>query len=323
MAEIAVTYPLPGHGLERLAERHTVRVHRDAGRLSGAALAAFTGGADALVPLINDGVDAGVFASCPALKVVANVGVGTDNIDLEAARAAGVWVTNTPDVLTDATADLTWALILAVTRRVVEGDALLRAGGFTGWRLDFMLGAGLQARTLGIVGMGRIGRAVARRAHGFGVKVRYTSRGRDPMAPAGAEWVATLDDLLPAVDVLSLHCPLTPQTRGLISADRLAKLPRGAFLVNTSRGEVVDEGALVEALEAGHLAGAGLDVFEHEPVVHPGLVERSDVVLLPHLGSATRETRTAMADLAVDNALAVLAERTPPTPVVTPAAQRG
>ena len=320
MAEIAVTYPLPGHGLERLAERHTVRVHQGGGRLSGADLAAFTGSAEALVPLISDGVDAAVFASCPALRVVANVGVGTDNIDLGAARAAGVWVTNTPDVLTDATADLTWALILAVTRRVVEGDALLRAGGYTGWRLDFMLGAGLQARTLGIVGMGRIGRAVARRARGFGVRVRYTSRGPDPGAPDGAEWVPALDGLLPTADVLTVHCPLTPETRGLISAERLAKLPRGAFLVNTSRGEVVDEAALVEALESGHLAGAGLDVFEREPAVHPGLVGRSDVVLLPHLGSATRETRTAMADLAVDNALAVLAGSTPPTPVVTPAA---
>ncbi|MEW6337605.1 MAG: D-glycerate dehydrogenase [Acidobacteriota bacterium] len=317
MAEVAVTYPLPGRGLERLRGRHCVRVHPDGATVAGADLAAFVGGADALVPLISNRVDASVFELCGTLRVVANVGVGFNNIDLDAARRAGVWVTNTPDVLTEATADLTWALILAVTRRVVEGDALLRRGEFDGWRPDFMLGAGLQGRTLGILGLGRIGKAVARRAAAFGMRVT----AHDPHAgevPAGVEAIDALEALLARADVLSVHVPLTPDTRRLLDDRRLRLLPHGAYVVNTSRGEVLDERALVEALESGHLAGAALDVYEREPEVHPGLLGRRDVVLLPHLGSATVETRTAMADLAVANCLAVLAGEIPPTPVVDP-----
>ena len=319
MGIVAVTSPLPGDGLRRLAGVHQVRMHPTGSPVSGDELAAFAAGADALVTLLADRVDARVFAACPGLRIVANVAVGYNNIDADAARAAGVWVTNTPDVLTEATADLTWALILAVTRRVVEGDRVLRGGGFTGWRPDFMLGAGLQERVLGIVGMGRIGRAVARRAAGFGVRVRY--HDRVPVAPehaAGAAFVAGLDELLAGADILSLHTPATPDTRHLLDARRLHLLPRGAYVVNTSRGEVVDEAALVAALEDGHLGGAGLDVYEREPAVHPGLLGRSDVVLLPHLGSATLTARVAMADVAIENVLAALAGRTPPTPVVTP-----
>jgi glyoxylate reductase len=316
VSEVAVTYPLPGGGIERLRRNHRVRV-RDAGAaLGGAELASFVGAADAAIPLVTDRVDAVVFENCPNLRVVANVGVGVDNIDLAAARAAGCIVTNTPDVLTEATADLTWALILAVTRRVVEGDRILRAGGFGGWRPDYLLGAGIQGKTLGILGMGRIGRAVHRRALAFGMRVAY----HDPadVGVAGAEYVGELDHLLPRADVLSIHCPLTPATRGLLDARRLGLLPAGAFVVNTSRGGVVNEQALVDALEAGRLAGAGLDVFEREPLVHPQLLGRRDVVLLPHLGSATLQTRAAMADLAVENALAVLDGRPAPNPVVSP-----
>lgn len=318
MADVAVTYPLPGDGLERLGREHEVRVFRGEERLGGEALAIFTGAAEALIPLVNDTVDATVFARCPRLRVVANVGVGVNNIDLEAAAAAGVVVTNTPDVLTEATADLTWALILAVLRRVVEGDRLLRAGGFSGWRPDFFLSADVQGAMLGIVGMGRIGRAVARRAAPFGMRVAY--HDPDPGAVKGLEATryAELEAMLLEVDVLSLHCPLTAATRHLLDVRRLGLMKPSAVVINTSRGEVVDEGALVAALEAGRLGGAGLDVFEFEPRVHPGLLGRSDVVLLPHLGSGTRGTRAAMASLAVDNALAVLAGRPPLTPALPP-----
>jgi glyoxylate reductase len=323
MGEVAVTAALPGQALSLLADQHHVRVRPPGAPLAGRELAAFVGDADALICLLADRVTAELFALCPRLKVVADYAVGVNNVDLEAARTSGVWVTNTPDVLTAATADLAWALILAVTRRVVEGDRLVRAGGFRGWRPDFMLGTGLQGKALGIVGMGRIGRAVARRADGFGMRVSYTSLERVPPFEAmGVEYVADLDALLPQVDVLSLHCPLTPKTRHLIDARRLHLLPRGAFLVNTSRGEVVDEAALVAALEDGHLGGAGLDVYEREPEVHPGLLGRSNVVLLPHLGSATTDARAAMADLAVANVLVVLAGGVPPTPVVTPVVPR-
>ncbi len=283
----------------------------------------FVGQADALVCLMADRVAAEVFALCPRLRVVANYAVGVNNVDLEAARISGVWVTNTPDVLTEATADLAWALILAVARRVGEGDGLVRSGGFTAWKPDLLLGTGLQGKTLGIVGMGRIGAAVARRAVGFGMKIAY--HGRTPKPPdetSGAEFVAELDALLARADVLSLHCPLTPQTRRLIDERRLRLLPRGAILVNTSRGEVVDEEALVRVLESGSLGGAGLDVYEREPEVNPGLLERMDVVLLPHLGSATRDARTAMAELVVDNVLAVLAGKPPLTPSVKPLVPR-
>jgi glyoxylate reductase len=323
MGEVAVTAELPGNALAHLAAHHEVRVRPPGAPLAGRDLAGFVAGADALICLLADQVAAELFVLCPHLKVVADYAVGVNNVDLEAARTSGVWVTNTPDVLTGATADLTWALILGVTRRLVEGDLYVRAGEFTSWRPNFMLGVGLQGKALGIVGMGRIGRAVARRAQGFGMRVCYTSSQQVPPFEAmGAEYMADLDALLPQVDVLSLHCPLTHQTRRLIDGRRLHLLPRGAILVNTSRGEVVDEGALVAALEDGHLGGAGLDVYEHEPKVHPGLLGRSDVVLLPHMGSATTETRAAMADLAVENVLAVLAGAAPPTPVITPLVPR-
>lgn len=314
---VAVTAPLPGDGVRALAERFTVRTGTGRGLLGEDELGAFVGDADAVISLLADPVGARVIEASPNLKVIANCAVGYDNIDLDAARRRGIWVTNTPDVLTEATADLTWALILAVTRRVVEGDAMVRGGRFAGWRMDLLLGSGLQGKTLGLVGMGRIGAAVAGRAPAFGLEVVYAARRPLPVAVAGARRVG-LDELLKQSHIVSLHCPLTDATHHLLDAQRLALMRRGAFLINTARGPVVDEAALVGALEAGRLAGAGLDVYEEEPAVHPRLVGRTDVVLLPHVGSATVETRTAMADLAAANVAAVLDGREPPTPVVRP-----
>jgi glyoxylate reductase len=237
---------------------------------------------------------------------VANVAVGYDNIDVAAARERGVIVTNTPDVLTGATAELTWALILAIARRVSEGERLIRSGGWKGWALDFMLGTELAGKRLGIVGAGRIGRAVAAKAETFGMQAVFSSR-----APGGM----SLDELLATSDVVSLHVPLRPDTRRLIDRKALARMKRTAFLINTSRGAVVDEEAVVWALQERLIAGAALDVFEREPQVHPGLLTLENVLLVPHLGSATRETRTAMAELAVRNVLAVLNGQPPLTPV--------
>ncbi len=314
MSEVVVTSPLPGRALARLAATHTVRVRPLGPSLGSSELADLAEDAEAIVCLLADRVGAEVFARCGKLRIVANYAVGTNNIDLDAARRAGVVVTNTPDVLTEATADLTWALILAVTRRIVEGDAMVRRGEFSGWQPELLLGRGLQGKTLGIVGLGRIGSAVARRAGAFGLRV-VAVHARKDRVPDGVVVLDQIEDLLRQSDILSLHCPLTPATRGLVDAARLALLPQGAVVINTSRGEVVDEGALVAALEAGRLSGAGLDVYEREPAVHPGLRGRSDVVLEPHIGSATVETRSVMAELTVDNVLAVLAGKAPLTPV--------
>jgi glyoxylate reductase len=259
-----------------------------------------------------------VLEGCPRLKVVANCAVGTDNIDLEAARRLGIAVTNTPDVLNEATADLTWALILGVARRTAEGDRLLRRRRFRGWKPDFLLGVDLGGKTLGIVGMGRIGRAVARRAAAFGMRVIYSQRTRLPVSvedALGARFFG-LDDLLARSDVVSLHCPLTDATRHLLDAGKLASMKKSAILVNTGRGPLVDEDALVACLSRGHLFGAGLDVFEREPLLAPGLAALPNVLLLPHVGSAGAETRAAMARLAVADCLAVLESREPAHRVV-------
>jgi glyoxylate reductase len=311
---IAVTSDLPGRALAILEDFAATDVWRGRALTSEEAVADFVGDADAAVTLLANPVGATVLDRCPDLRVVANVAVGHDNIDLEAARSRGVWVTNTPEVLTDATADLAMALILAVTRRIIEADGFVRAGRYTGWRLDLLLGTGLQGKTLGIVGYGRIGRAVARRARAFGTTVVASDPGFD-----GDDEVAAvpLEALLEVADVVSLHCPLNESTRGLMTAARFRAMKRGAYFVNTARGALHDERALVEVLEEGHLAGAALDVFEDEPAVAPGLVDREDVVLLPHVGSATRETRAAMAELAATNAVAVLKGRRPPAVVVS------
>jgi glyoxylate reductase len=315
---IVVTRRIPESAVALLAAAGDVWLSPDDLQLSVDELHEVVAGADGVVTLLHDRIDdAFLDAAGPQLRVVANVAVGFDNVDLDACRSRGVIVTNTPGVLTDATADLAFALLLMVTRRLGEGERMVRAGHRWSWSLDFHLGRGIQGKTLGIVGLGQIGTAVARRARAFGMEVVYTRRHRaDPALEAelAADFFA-LDDLLAACDVVSLHCPLTSETRHLIDARRLRLMRPGAFLVNTTRGPVVDEGALVEALLDGVIAGAGLDVFEREPDVHPGLLELENVVLLPHLGSSTVETRNAMAELAARNAAAVLAGEPPLTPV--------
>lgn len=275
---------------------------------------------DAIVPTVTDRLPAGVFAGPGRrLRIVANFGVGVERIDLEAARRHGIVVTNTPGVLTDCTADLTIALILMTLRRLGEAERMLRAGRWTGWRPTGFLGRRASGRTLGIVGFGRIGRAVAlRAARGFGMRVLYHSRTRAPAgveAASGAEW-RPLDRLLAESDIVSLHCPATPETTNLMNRERLALMRADAILVNTARGLLVDEAALVEALRAGRLAGAGLDVYAEEPRVPAGLIDLENVVLLPHLGSATIETRTAMGERVLANLRAFFAGRVPPDQVV-------
>ena len=262
-------------------------------------------GKDALVCLLTDTIDAAVLdAAGPSLKIVADVAVGYNNIDVPACRARQIVVTNTPDVLTNACADFTWALILAVTRRLGEGERVVRAGDWSGWALDYMLGMELRGKQLGLVGLGRIGRAVADKAPAFGMTVAFTSR--TPHELVGAVRMP-FDRLIATSDVVSLHCPMSPETRHLIDQKALTKMKRSAYLVNTSRGPVVDEAALAWALKERLIAGAALDVYEKEPDVHAGLLGLQNVLLIPHLASATTETRTAMADLAVSNVLAVLA----------------
>jgi len=277
--------------------------------------------ADALIPVITDRVDDELLDAAPHLKIIANIGVGYDNIDAAAARKRGVMVTNTPNVLTDAVAELTWGLILGVTRRLAEGDRVIRAGNWNRWSFEFMLGAGLTGKQLGIIGGGRIGRAVAAKASAFGMSAVFARRERpgaagEAVAPSstGPEDIP-LDRLLVTSDVISIHTPGGHATRHLIDRKALARMKRSAFLVNTARGSVVDEDALVWALGERLIAGAALDVFEHEPNVHPGLLSFDNVLLVPHLGSATRETRTAMADLAARNVIAVLSGNPPLTPV--------
>jgi len=275
-------------------------------------LVARVAGKQALVSMITDAVSKDVIEAGTDLKVIANAAVGYNNIDVAAARERGIIVTNTPGVLTDATADLTWALILGITRRIGEGERLVRRGGWKGWTFDFMLGAELRGKQLGIVGYGGIGRAVAARGRAFGMRIAYTSRTpkNDPDAEA-----MPFDRLLATSDIVSLHCPLTPETRHLIDQPALARMKRSAYLINTSRGPVVDERALAWALRMHLIAGAGLDVFEEEPKVESELLTLENVMVVPHLGSGTVETRTAMADLAARNVAAVLAGQGPLTPV--------
>jgi glyoxylate reductase len=276
--------------------------------------------ADAAITTLTEQVDDNVLNAASRLKVLANCAVGFNNIAIEAARARGIIVTNTPDVLTEATADLTWALILAAARRVVEGDRLVRNGTWSGWDPNQLLGAEVSQKTLGIVGMGRIGRAVARRASGFAMPIVYCSRSDRDSTAVGSKNVqgwrrVSLDELLAEADVVTLHVPLTQDTRHLLGARELARMKPTAFLINTARGPVIDEAALVSALRERRLAGAGLDVYEHEPKLHPGLADLPQVVLLPHLGSATLQTRVQMGMICVENIHAVLAGRRAPNRV--------
>jgi glyoxylate reductase len=276
--------------------------------------------ADAAICTLSDRIDATVLSEAERLKIVANYAVGYNNIDVAAASRRGIVVTNTPDVLTDATADLTWALLLAVARRVVEGDRWIRSGTWPGWAPTQMLGTDVAGKTLGIVGMGRIGRAVAQRASGFCMPVVYVSRGANPAPfgapPGGPPWTRLpIDEVLRRSDFVSLHVPLTDSTRHLIGARELASMKSSSILINTSRGPVVDEAALVGALRSGTIAGAGLDVYEREPSMEKGLAELPNVVLLPHLGSATQETRVRMGLICLENIAAVLSGQPAPNRV--------
>lgn len=314
----AVTNRIPETALKSLHAAGEVRIDERDEALPRKDLLALVAGADAILTLLHDRVDEELLeAAGPQLRCVANVAVGYDNVDLEAAARRGVVVTNTPEVLDDATADLTLALILAATRRVAEGDRLVRSGRPWVWGMHFMLGSGLRGKLLGIVGLGGIGRRVAERARAFGMEIAYHSRHEAPAAVVAALQAQRmpLQRLLAEADVLSLHCPLTPETHHLIGAAELAAMKPSAVLVNAARGPVVDERALVEALAAGTIAAAGLDVYEREPQVEPGLLELDNVVLTPHLGSATVETRTAMAELAARNAISVLRGQGALTPV--------
>ena len=319
---VLVTRRLPGAALARLEAACAVDLHAERDALSPTALCERVRGKHGLVCLVTDPVGGEVIDAGGDLRVIANVGVGYDNIDVAAARARGIVVTNTPDVLTGAVAEFTWGLILAAVRRIAEGDRLVRAGGWSGWALDFMLGMELRGKRLGIVGPGRIGRAVAARAAAFGMEVVAAGSGAarerqaDPSGDLPGMPRVTLDELLVTSDVVSLHVPLSAGTRHLIDRRALTRMKRTAFLINAARGPVVDEAALAWALRERLIAGAALDVYEREPAVERELLALEQVVLAPHLGSATSDTRTAMAELAAANVVAALGGRPPLTPVV-------
>ena len=300
---VLLTRRIPRSILERLEADVDVDLYEGTGAMTADELRGRVRDKDGLVSVLTDKVTRELLGETDRLKVVSNIAVGYENIDVPAARERGVVVTNTPDVLTEATAELTWSLILAVARRIAEGDRLIRRGGWKGWTLDFMLGTELRGKQLGIIGRGRIGRAVAAKAPAFGMHAVF------------AKHDMSLDELLISSDVISIHTPMTPETRHMIDRRTLARMKRTAILVNAARGPIVDEEALAWALNERLIAGAGLDVYEREPIVHEALLTLENVVLVPHLGSATRETRTAMIDLAVSNVLAVLAGRAPLTPV--------
>ena len=310
---VLVTRRLPSSVLAKLEDVCEVDLYVGAAAISREELLKRVAGKHAIVCLLTEPIDAAVLdAAGPQLKIVANVAVGYNNIDLAACRSRGVVVTNTPDVLTNACADFTWGLILAITRRLGEGERQLRAGAWGGWALDHLLGMELRGKQLGLVGVGRIGRAVAAKAPAFGMTIAYTDQV--PSDIPGAVQMS-LDRLLSTSDVVSLHVPMLPETKHLIDKKSLARMKRTAYLINTSRGPVVDEEALAWALKERLIAGAALDVYEKEPEVNAGLMSLENALLIPHLASATTETRTAMADLAVSNAIAVLNGQPPITPV--------
>lgn len=319
MARIVVTRRIPQPALDLLADAGDLWVSEHDRPLTTEELHAAIAGADAVVTLLHDRVDDAFLAAAgPQLKVVANVAVGYDNVDVPACTARGVRFTNTPGVLTEATADIAFALILMATRRLAEGERVIRSQTPWNWNMFYMLGHGIQGKTLGIVGLGQIGQATARRARAFGMEIAYAGRRRAERGveeALDARYLDDLDALFRTADVVSLHCPLSAETRHLVDTRRLALMKPDAYLVNTTRGPVVDEAALAAALRGRLIAGAGLDVFEREPEVHPDLLALDNVTLIPHLGSATIETRTAMGVLAARNAIAVVAGDAPWTPV--------
>ena len=312
--KVLITGRLPDQILSRIESRHAVVANREDRPLERKALLEQISDKDGLLCMITDRIDQELLEHAPNLRMVANMAVGYDNIDLAAATARGVRVSNTPGVLTEATADLTFGLILATARRIVEGDKRTRSGGFKLFAPLLFLGSEVSGKTLGIIGMGEIGKALAKRARGFDMPVIYHSRRRIDSAEEhalNARYVS-LHEVLTDADFVSLHVPLSPETRHLIGEAELKQMKSTAFLINASRGPVVDEHALLDALRNKVIAGAGLDVYEHEPALTAGLTELDNVVLLPHVGSATRETRTQMAELAAENLLAGLRGEIPP-----------
>jgi glyoxylate reductase len=318
---VIVTRKLPDVVETRMMELFDVRLNLDDQAMTREQLIDAVGAAEVLVPTVTDRIDAEIInAAGPQLKLIANFGTGYDHIDLAAALKKHLIVTNTPGVLTEDTADMTMALILATARRLVEGEHMVRGGRWTGWSPTSMLGHRIWGKRLGIVGMGRIGQALARRARGFGIAVHYHNRKRvvpEIEAELEATYWDSLDQMLARMDIISVNCPHTPATFHLLSARRLQLMRREAFLVNTSRGEVIDERALTRMLERGDLAGAGLDVYENEPAVNPKLLRLSNVVLLPHMGSATVESRVDMGEKVIINIRTWVDGHTPPDRLIT------
>lgn len=312
--KVFVTRQIPQKGLEILKARFEVEIGASDKSLSKREIYEGTKDADALVCLLSDAIDEEILSGAKKLKIIANYAVGYNNINVEYAKKHGIFVTNTPGVLTETTADLTWALMLTVTRRIVEADKFTRSGKFKGWEPELMLGSDVFGKTLGVVGAGRIGQAVMKRAIGFGMRVIYYSKNRLPLdieSNLNASYVS-LEGLLKEADFVSLHVPLTKDTYHMIGEDQLSLMKRTAYLINTARGPVVDEEALVKFLKEKRIAGAALDVFENEPLLTPGLTELDNAVITPHIGSASKETREKMSVIVAENVIAALEGKIPP-----------
>ncbi|RZF61078.1 D-glycerate dehydrogenase [Sphingomonas populi] len=318
--KVFVTRELTNAVMARMEQLFDTTLNRVEGKMTREQLAAAMAACDVLVPSVTDTIDADLIAGAgERLKLIANFGAGVNHIDLKAARARGIIVTNTPGVLTEDTADLTMALIVSVPRRLAEGEKLVRSGQWTGWSPGGMLGHRIGGKALGIIGMGRIGQAVARRARGFGLTIHYHNRSRLPKVlegELGAQWHANLDAMLGSIDILTIHTPLNADSKNLIDAERIALLRPHVYLINASRGGIVDEEALVDALEAGRLAGAGLDVWQHEPEIDPRLLALPNVVMTPHMGSATFEGRMATGEKVIRNIRAWADGHRPPDQVL-------
>jgi len=322
--KVIVTRRLPVDIEARMADLFETVLRADDTPMTQAELAKAISDCDVFVPTVTDQIDAEILSHASAdLKLIANFGAGTNHIDVAAAHEKGIPVTNTPGVLTEDTADLAMALILAVPRRLVEGDRRMRVGDFTGWSPTHMLGHRVRGGALGILGMGRIGQALARRATAFGLDVHYHNRRRIPMGieeSLAATWHADLDTMLERVNFLSIHCPATPKTYHMINAARLKKMRPDSYIINTSRGQVIDEAALAAALKSGTISGAGLDVYENEPRAHPDLLDLPNVILSPHIGSATHESRREMGELVLINIQAMKDHHSAPNRVLPPGA---
>lgn len=312
---ILVTRAVPEAALKKLAEVFEVHLIGREKAPSRAELQRSIADADALLCLLTDSIDRELISAAPKLRCISNYAVGFNNIDLPCATERGITVCNTPGVLTETTADLAWALIMSCARRIVESDRLVRAGKFTGWEPLLCLGYDVYGKTLGIIGMGRIGKAVARRSAGFNMRVLYHDPEADPAALPAEYVAASVDQICSEADFISLHAPLTASNRHLIGPAQLSLMKASAVLINTARGQLVDEDALIRFLRDGRIAAAGLDVYEHEPEIPSELLALPNVVLLPHIGSASIETRTRMAMLAAENAIAVIEGRKPPARV--------